>query len=72
MAAIGTGVLFVLLVLPSMFPTAMPDAIASIDAIANMSTPLAIGVFLAATAVWLLMIYIVTAVLMMRRRTNRA
>ena len=72
LATIGTGVLFVLLALPALAPTVLPASFTDVAPTAGMGTPIAIAMFVAATAVWLLVIYIVTAGLMMRRRTKQA
>ena len=72
LAAGGTGLLFVLLALPAMMPAVLPASFTAIAPTTGMGTSMAIGMFLAATAVWLLLIYIALALMMMLRRTKRA
>lgn len=67
-ATLGVGALFAVLVVPTMMPGAVPASFVAI--LPSMGTAMAIGLFLLVTAVWLLLIYIVTALVVARRQTT--
>ena len=72
LAALGTGVLFVVLALPAMIPTALPESLITLSPTVGMGPLPALGVFLGATAAVLILVYIVSAATILWRGTKRA
>jgi len=63
-AAIGTLALFAFFALPAMVPGLLPDAITSLSPTADAGSTTAIGAFVGATAVFLIVVYLVAAAAM--------
>jgi multidrug efflux pump subunit AcrB len=71
-AAIGTAMLFAFLALPEMVPGLLPDSITSLSPISGAGSTMAIATFLGATAVFLVLVYIVAAAAMVLGRRRAA
>ena len=71
LAALGVVVAFGAIMMPALLPGAVPVALAALLP-TGLGSPMAIGLFLAATAAWLLVVYLVTALVVARSQTKAA